>query len=235
MCDLDFDDEEFVEPEGEEKHLKGALIALLVIGIICSLIILSINLKALRFLWIESVKRCLNTYHRHEFIYKHQNESLVLFDANTNNITSILVHSYITRQFDTQRNIIHLQQLIEDQNKISIQWAEWSPVGNALSISPKESMMWWSRDGTSILYTTIDNSGVGDNTIVFYGSLHNESDSNSLKYQIIPPKGLLNKDFYVTFVNWINEERVTVVWTPRNQNNSIVSTCDKSDDWMCKE
>lgn len=59
--------------------------------------------------------------------------------------------------------------------------------------------------------------------------------SSSTVKQIIPPKSLLNKDFYLTHVNWVKEDRLTVIWTLKNQNNSIISSCFESKEWNCEE
>ncbi len=53
--------------------------------------------------------------------------------------------------------------------------------------------------------------------------------------QLGPPKQISNVDYYLTYVNWIKKDMLTVIWTLRNQNNSIISTCSEIDLWICKE
>lgn len=53
---------------------------------------------------------------------------------------------------------------------------------NSENIISKESLLWWSKEGLSLCYATIDNSGVGDNVIVYYGSLDNKTESGSLDF-----------------------------------------------------
>lgn len=47
--------------------------------------------------------------------------------------------------------------------------------------------------------------------------------------------GLSCRDYYITAVKWISNERITVVWSKRTFNYTIVSICEKDRDWQCEK
>lgn len=59
--------------------------------------------------------------------------------------------------------------------------------------------------------------------------------NSSAAKQIIPPKVLSNKEFYLTHVNWVKEDLMTVVWSLRNQSDSVIGRCFGGQQWTCDE
>lgn len=54
--------------------------------------------------------------------------------------------------------------------------------------------------------------------------------------KITPPDEIRNYDHYVTApITWINSSSISVVWSRRSQNYTIISICKEEHQWKCKK
>ncbi|RWS15470.1 prolyl endopeptidase FAP-like protein [Dinothrombium tinctorium] len=53
--------------------------------------------------------------------------------------------------------------------------------------------------------------------------------------QVTPPKEIQEWEYYITAVQWINNSKISVLWTKRSQNITILTACAESDGWKCEK
>ncbi|KAK2839438.1 hypothetical protein Q5P01_013178 [Channa striata] len=108
---------------------------------------------------------------------------------------------------------------------------------------------WWSPDGSRLAYLTINDSLVPNMVLPrFTGSLYPRGkeypypkmgqinptarlyvvtlDGSSVTTELRPPDSFEKSDYYITMVKWVTQERLSVRWVNRAQNQSILSLCD---------
>ncbi|RWS10370.1 prolyl endopeptidase FAP-like protein, partial [Dinothrombium tinctorium] len=140
---------------------------------------------------------------------------------------------------------------------------------NRINPDESHSSIWWSKNGTSIIYATFNDSEVPSNPIKLYGGISEavtrvyvpkilmqkytkaglenknpvvtlwlidlSNSSGSTPKQIIPPLEIVDKEHYLTYVQWTSDDEVMVMWTLRTQNQSVLTLCSRKNEWMCTQ
>ncbi|XP_068602718.1 inactive dipeptidyl peptidase 10-like [Brachionichthys hirsutus] len=108
---------------------------------------------------------------------------------------------------------------------------------------------WWSPDGSSLAYLTINDSLVPNMLLPrLTGALYPRggqypypkmdqnnpavrlhvvsTDGAASPTELTPPDRFENSDYYVTMVTWLTQAKLSVRWVNRAQNTSVLSLCD---------
>ncbi|XP_054710393.1 inactive dipeptidyl peptidase 10-like [Uloborus diversus] len=123
--------------------------------------------------------------------------------------------------------------------------------------------LWWCPDGSKLAYAVFNDTQVDVMTYPWYGSYEDStnvypqtirlrypkpgtvnpkaslwvadfSQSLPVTEEVMPPPEIKDQDYYLTEVQWIDENRLLAMWLRRAQNSSIVSICNIADSgWMC--
>ncbi|XP_053209557.1 dipeptidyl peptidase 4-like isoform X2 [Panonychus citri] len=117
--------------------------------------------------------------------------------------------------------------------------------------------IYWSPGGERVVYIQFNDSQVDTIGLTFYNdflpkiyglryprvarrnpgvklTLIEVDSSLYLKMQVRPPLLIRNyRDYYVTDVTWINASHLSVTWSLRSQDISLVSLCSDSTGWDC--
>ncbi|XP_035390383.1 inactive dipeptidyl peptidase 10-like [Electrophorus electricus] len=109
---------------------------------------------------------------------------------------------------------------------------------------------WWSPAGSSLAFLTLNDTLVPNMVLpCFTGALYPRGpqypypktgqvnptvklsvvilDGSSHTIELLPPKSLEKSEYYITMVQWVCDEKVTVRWLNRAQNTSILTLCNK--------
>ncbi|CAG7726029.1 unnamed protein product [Allacma fusca] len=121
-------------------------------------------------------------------------------------------------------------------------------------ILESNSALWFSKDGDQLLYLMFNDSLVGQQTMLHYGSVEEPfiypqikqlrypkpgttnptvtarvvelSQSRAFRTQDLrPPEGILNMDYYITAGGWVRKNEVGIIWTSRSYDLSIITVC----------
>ncbi|KPM11431.1 Dipeptidyl peptidase-like protein 3 [Sarcoptes scabiei] len=89
-----------------------------------------------------------------------------------------------------------------------------------------------NRSSLNYRYPTI-NSSIG---VVNLWIIEIDIDSNrfSEPIRLIAPDVVSKQEHYVLQVDWIQQNRLIVVWSDRNQQQSILGICDQQSQWRCE-
>ncbi|KAL3856093.1 hypothetical protein ACJMK2_015288 [Sinanodonta woodiana] len=115
-----------------------------------------------------------------------------------------------------------------------------------------DNAVWWSPDGTSILYAMFNDTSVMKFEYIIYGDFRDPyvqsrrlaypkagtrnptftlrilNLDNMTTHDLDPPAEFKNRDYYFTNVVWRDNSHVLVTWLNREQNFSILSLCGPS-------
>jgi len=53
--------------------------------------------------------------------------------------------------------------------------------------------------------------------------------------QVTPPREILSQDFYLLDVTWVNEATLSVLWSRRTHNKTVLSLCSEEHGWTCEK
>lgn len=113
-----------------------------------------------------------------------------------------------------------------------------------------DNAIWWSPDGSGIIYASFDDTEVRKYDMTIYGPLKRQYVENkrlpyprpgttlpsvSIQYvdlktnktvTLLPPKEFQGGAYYFTSVTWKDNNHVLITWLNRAQNISVISICD---------
>ncbi|RWS06757.1 prolyl endopeptidase FAP-like protein, partial [Dinothrombium tinctorium] len=129
-------------------------------------------------------------------------------------------------------------------------------------ILSSSNAIWWSPNGIKICYASFNDSEVDLMSFTTYGQYEDPNNlyptieqirypkpgrpnptvklwvydiSTGSTSQLIAPDEIKNTEHYFTTLNWLDDERVSVIWLKRVQNYSIVTICSPSNGWLCEK
>ncbi|XP_074601842.1 prolyl endopeptidase FAP-like [Brevipalpus obovatus] len=125
-------------------------------------------------------------------------------------------------------------------------------------ILASSNAIWWSPLGARICYGRFDDSLVDTIDYQYYDVLFGPK-TIGLRYPrpgtknplvslnivdlesfppksatLRPPRDITKGEYYFTSIKWLNDKEISVIWTTRVQNSSVVSICSEKDDWTCR-
>ncbi|XP_067891341.1 dipeptidyl peptidase 4 isoform X2 [Heterodontus francisci] len=141
-----------------------------------------------------------------------------------------------------------------EENKIYNGIPDWIYEEEMLS---SNNALWWSPNGRFFAYGEFNDTLVPLIEYSFYGDgqypktveipypkagsvaptvrLYIVDAKNLTAQELSAPKEFLSSDYYLSVINWVTDERISVQWIERRQNHSILTICDlkTSNGWSC--